>query len=329
MTTTRYLLAGDVGGTKTHLGLFDAATLAMLETRTFASADFSDLPAMLRSFFGGRALRCQAACIGAAGPVLDGVCRITNLSWSIRADELRQFLDCPAFVINDLEANGNGIALLSPSDFHQLQAGTPRLGNAALISAGTGLGECILFWDGTRHIAVPSEGGHASFSPSDPTELDLLAYLWQTYDHVSWERLVSGTFGFAHLYHFFRDTGRAAGSAALEALAATDGYGAAISKFADAGLPIAVAVMERFVALYGAEAGNLALKALATEGLFIGGGIAPKILTWMTKGGFLNAFVAKGRFRSFLEQVPVAVILNERTALLGAARYAKYHAHLS
>lgn len=134
------------------------------------------------------------------------MCRITNLSWSIRADELRQFLDCPAFVINDLEANGNGIALLSPSDFHQLQAGTPRLGNAALISAGTGLGECILFWDGTRHIAVPSEGGHASFSPSDPTGLDLLAYLWQTYDHVSWERLVSGTFGFAHLYHFFSAT---------------------------------------------------------------------------------------------------------------------------
>ncbi len=329
MTTTRYLLAGDVGGTKTHLGLFDAATLAPLETRTFASADFSDLPAMLRSFFGGRERRCQAACIGAAGPVLDGVCQITNLSWSIRADELRQVLDCPAFVINDLEANGNGIAMLSPSDFYQLQEGKPRLGNAALISAGTGLGECILFWDGTRHIAVPSEGGHASFSPSDPTELDLLAYLWQSYDHVSWERLVSGTFGFAHLYSFFRDTGRAAGSAVLEALAATDGYGAAVSKFADEGLPIAVAVMERFVALYGAEAGNLALKALATEGLFIGGGIAPKILKWMTRGGFLDAFVAKGRFRSFLEQVPVAVILNEQTALLGAARYAKHHTHLS
>lgn len=329
MTATRYLLAGDVGGTKTHLGLFEAATLARLESKTFISADFTDLPAMLRAFFGARQLRCQAVCIGAAGPVLDGVCQITNLPWAIRADELRHLLNCPAFVINDLEANGNGIALLSEADFYYLQKGKPRLGNVALIAAGTGLGECILFWDGTHHVAVPSEGGHASFAPSDPTDLDLLAYLWQTYAHVSWERVVSGTFGFEHLYEFFRDTKRASGSAALETFAATHGYGAAISKFADDGLPIAVAVMERFVTLYGAEAGNLALKALATEGLFIGGGIAPKILKWMTTGHFLRAFVAKGRFQSFLEQIPVAVILNEQTALLGAARYAQRHASLA
>ncbi|MFQ3582680.1 MAG: glucokinase [Chloracidobacterium sp.] len=327
--TTPYILAGDVGGTKTHLGLFELATLAPLETKTFASADFTDLLAMIRSFAGARELRCQAVCIGAAGPVLDGVCQITNLTWAIRAAELRQALDCPAFVINDLEANGNGIALLPRSDLYQLQAGKPQLGNAALMSAGTGLGECILFWDGTRHIAVPSEGGHASFSPSNPTEAELLAYLWQTYRHVSWERLVSGTFGFEHIYTFLRDTGRAAGSAELEAMAEAEGYGAAVSKFADQGLPIAVATMEQFVALYGSEAGNLALKALSTAGLFIGGGIAPKILTWMTRGGFLQAFVAKGRFQNFLEQIPISIILNEQTALLGAARYAKYHAHLA
>ncbi len=326
MTTTRYILAGDVGGTKTCLGLFDAATLAPIEIKAYASADFTDMLTIIRSFFGARQPSCQAACIGAAGPVLDGVCQITNLSWSIRADELRQALDCPAFVINDLEANGNGITLLSQSDFHQLQAGEPRVGNAALMSAGTGLGECLLFWDGERHIAVPSEGGHASFSPSDPTEAALLAYLWETYEHVSWERLVSGTYGFEHIYRFLRDTRRAPGSAALEAFADIHGYGAAMSKFADEGLPIAVATMERFVSLYGSEAGNLALKALATEGLFIGGGIAPKILKWMTRGGFRQAFVAKGRFRSFLERVPVAVILNEQAALLGAARYAKRYA---
>ncbi|OYT72985.1 MAG: glucokinase [Chloracidobacterium sp. CP2_5A] len=326
MTTTRYILAGDVGGTKTRLGLFELATLAPVETKTYASADFTDLLSMIRLLFGARELRCQSVCIGAAGPVLDGVCQVTNLSWAIRADELRQALHCPAYVINDLEANGNGIALLSQSDFHQLQAGEPRVGNAALISAGTGLGECMLFWDGERHIAVPSEGGHASFSPSDPTEAALLAYLWEAYEHVSWERLVSGAFGFENIYRFLRDTGRAAGSAELEAFAMAYGYGAAVSTFADKGLPIAVATMERFVSLYGSEAGNLALKALATEGLFIGGGIAPKILKWMTRGGFLKAFAAKGRFRGFLERVPVAVILNERAALLGAARYAKRHA---
>lgn len=326
MTATRYLLAGDVGGTKTHLGLFEAATLAPVEIKTFAGADFPDLPAMLRVFFGGRDVRCQAACIGAAGPVLDGVCHVTNLPWAVRADELRRMLDCPAFVINDLEANGNGIALLPPSDFHVLQAGEPRVGNAALIAAGTGLGECILFWDGTRHVAVPSEGGHAGFAPGDPTEAALLTYLWQTYEHVSWERVVSGAFGFEHIYRFLRDTGRAAGSPELEAFAADHGYGAAVSQFAAAGLPIAVATMERFVALYGSEAGNLALKTLAVAGVFIGGGIAPKILKWMTQGGFLRAFVAKGRFRSFMERIPVAVVLNERTALLGAARYAQHHA---
>ncbi|MGQ9897822.1 MAG: glucokinase [Acidobacteriota bacterium] len=328
MTNPRYLLAGDVGGTKTHLGLFDADSLVLLEMKTFASADFSDLPAMLQAFFGGRTLRCQAVGIGAAGPVLNGVCRITNLPWTIQATELSQLLNCPAFVINDLEANGNGIAQLSPQDFFWLQKGSPRRGNAALIAAGTGLGECLLFWDGTRHIAVPSEGGHASFAPGDPTEADLLIYLWQTHDHVSWERLVSGTFGFANLYNFFRDTGRAVGCSELEAFAATHGYGAAIAKFADEGSPIAISVMKRFVALYGAEAGNLALKTLATTGLFVGGGIAPKILKWMTQG-FLKAFVAKGRFQSFLEQLPVAVILNDRTALLGAAAYAKHHAHLA
>ncbi|MCS7080278.1 MAG: glucokinase [Chloracidobacterium sp.] len=326
MTTTRLLLAGDVGGTKTHLGLFEADSLTPVEIKTFASADFTDLPAMLRAFFGDRDPRCHAACISAAGPVLDGVCHITNLSWAIRVDELRQTLHCPAFVINDLEANGNGIALLPQSDFHPIQAGEPRVGNAALISAGTGLGECILFWDGMRHIPIPSEGGHASFAPSDLTEAALLAYLWETYEHVSWERLVSGTFGFEHLYRFLRDTGRAAGSAELEAFAAAHGYGAAVAKFADEGLPIAVAVMERFVSLYGSEAGNLALKALAVGGVFIGGGIAPKILKWMTAGGFLRAFIAKGRFRRFLERIPVAVILNTQTALLGAAQYAKHHA---
>jgi glucokinase len=329
MAPSHYLLAGDVGGTKTHLGLFDAVTLAPVHVQTFTSTAFENLPAMLQAFLGPQKPRCQAACFGVAGPVLDGTCRITNLNWEIHATQLRQWLDCPAFVINDLEANGNGLALLSESDLFWLQKGTPRPGNAALIAAGTGLGECLLYWDGTRHIASPSEGGHASFAPTNPLEMDLLAYLWQIYDHVSWERIVSGTFGFEHLYNFFRDTGRAAGSPDLETFAASHGYGTAISNFADKGLPIAIAVMECFVALYGAEAGNLALKALATSGLFIGGGIAPKILKWMTTGSFLRAFAAKGRFQAFLEQIPVAVILNNQTALLGAARYAKAHAELA
>lgn len=321
------ILAGDIGGTKSHLGLFHRDSTDIIEMKTFTSGSFSSFPEMVRSFLDGREMKFSAMSFGAAGPVINGRCKITNLSWAIDTTEVSLEFHCSkVFVINDLEANGNGIAVLPESSFFRLQGGDTRMvGNGALVSAGTGLGECMMFWDGKRHIPVPSEGGHNSFSPCNEEEVALLQFLWGKYDHVSWERVVSGSFGFENLYAFLRDTGRETGSPELEALAAENGYGAAVSHFADQDLPIAVRTMNLFVSLYGSEAGNLALKSMATVGLFIGGGIAPKILKWMRSGVFLKAFAAKGRFQKFLESVPVSIILEERTALLGAARYAMLH----
>lgn len=321
------ILAGDIGGTKSHLGLFHRDSTDIVEMKTFSSGSFSNFPEMIRDFLAGREMTFSAMCFGAAGPVINGVCKITNLDWAVDSRQVGTAFKCPkSFVINDLEANGNGIAVLPESSFHRLQKrDNPLIGNGALVSAGTGLGECMMFWDGTRHIPVPSEGGHNSFSPCNEEEVELLRFLWGKYDHVSWERVVSGSFGFENLYCFLRETGREAGSPELETMAGENGFGAAISHFADEGLPIAVRAMRLFVSLYGSEAGNLALKSMATVGLFIGGGIAPKILKWMQNGDFLKAFSAKGRFQRFLESVPVSIILEERTALLGAARYAMLH----
>lgn len=321
------ILAGDIGGTKSHLGLFHRDSTEIIEMKTFTSGSFSNFPEMIRDFIAGRDMKFSSMSFGAAGPVINGVCKITNLDWAIDSLQVGAAFKCAkVFVINDLEANGNGIAVLPDKSFHRLQLSDNRMiGNGALVSAGTGLGECMMFWDGARHIPVPSEGGHNSFSPCNEEEVELLRFLWNKYDHVSWERVVSGSFGFENLYCFLRDTGRESGSPELEARAAESGYGAAISQFADEDLPIAVRTMRLFVSLYGSEAGNLALKSMATVGLFIGGGIAPKILKWMQNGDFLKAFSAKGRFQRFLQSIPVSIILEERTALLGAARYAMLH----
>jgi glucokinase len=316
------ILAGDIGGTKVNLGLFDSA-LAIIESRSFSSRAFSGLPDIIRAFLGDRAPTLSAMSFGAAGPVVNERCQVTNLDWAVDAPELRRAFGVErVFILNDLEANGTGVAHLPETAFHVLQPGVPRVGNAALISAGTGLGQCALFWDGRRHVAAPSEGGHATFAPRNEEDVALLRHLWTRYDHVSWERTLSGSFGFENIYTFLRDTGRAATSPDVEAEIAAAGYGPALVRLAEQNVEIAVKTLERFVALYGAEAGNLALKTMSVAGIFIGGGIAPKILPWLQAEAFLSAFTAKGRFRKFLEDIPVSVILEERTALFGAARYA-------
>jgi glucokinase len=318
------LLAGDVGGTNMRLALFEEEGGRLVEKRRarFATRDFPTLHDALDGFLAGER-RLEAAAFGVAGPVRHGRAEGTNVAFSIDAEEIRADLGAPAVVLNDLEANAWGLAELGPSDFEVLNRGEDDpAGNGALISAGTGLGEAILFRSGAGFVPMPSEGGHSSFAPRNDEEIELLKTLRLRHGHVSWERVVSGP-GLATLYRFERVlSGLAEPEWLTRAIAASGDAAPVVSKSAlDETDPVCQRTMHRFVSLYGAEAGNLALKALATGGLYVGGGIAPKILPLMREG-FFTAFAAKGRFGSILARIPIRVILNDSCAILGAARAA-------
>jgi glucokinase len=226
-------------------------------------------------------------------------------------------------LLNDLEANAYGLAMLAPDDFVALNNGTTEAsGNMAIIAAGTGLGEAGLHWDGGQHHPFASEGGHASFAPSNAFQIELLSYLLREFTHVSWERVVSGP-GLYNIYRFLRDTGRGEEPPWLGEEIRRGDPAAVISQAALAGSSaLCGQALDLFIALYGAEAGNLALKLMASGGVFVGGGIAPKIITKLRDSTFIEAFVAKGRMQSLLQDIPVRVILNDKAALLGAARFA-------
>jgi glucokinase len=324
------ILAGDVGGTHTRLAVFTQheRRLCPVVEATYPSRQFADLESLLRQFMAEHPLPIDRACFGVAGPVRRGRVEATNLAWVVEAPRLARQLHVAAVaLLNDLEANAYGLAVLAPEDFVTLNAGAAdAVGNAAIIAAGTGLGEAGLYWDGTMHHPFACEGGHASFAPNDALQVELLRYLMQEHDHVSWERVLSGP-GLHAIYRFLRDTGRGEEPDWLRAQLEQDDPSAAISQAALAGTSALCAqALDLFVALYGAEAGNLALKFMATGGVFVGGGIAPKILTKLTASTFMQAFVAKGRLRSLLQDIPVRVILNEKAALLGAAYYASRQA---
>ena len=330
------ILAGDIGGTKTTLALFASAAgphgpppgfdraAAIIET--FASRDFASFDALLGDFLARHRPPLVAGCIGIAGPVRQNRCTATNLPWIVDGAALAHRLGLRALaLVNDLEAIGCALDLLAPHEICELQAGEPgAAGNRAVIAAGTGLGEAGLFWDGSLWHPFATEGGHADFAPKDDLEVALLRFLQRDQERVSWERLLSGP-GLANLYRFLIDAEGGASSeppGLAEEMAAGD-PAAAIAKYAAAGRSATCArAIELFVRLYGAESGNLALKMMATGGLYIGGGIAPKNLPFLQTGSFLEAFRAKGRMRPLLEAMPVRVVLNPQAALLGAARYA-------
>lgn len=334
------ILAGDVGGTKTNLGLFaeSPAGLRPVATATFVSARYAGLAAVAREFLGQPAVRealaaaavPAAACFGIAGPVDANRTRTPNLAWEIDGDAVAAELGLPAVrLVNDLYATAEGIPLLTGERLHSLQEGAapgPAPANQALIAAGTGLGMALMpVGERGRRITAPSEGGHADYAPRDEDETALLLYLRRRFgEHVSTERVVSGR-GLQAIYDFLRDSGYAAESPALRA-ALEAGAGDPSQAISEAGLAgtdaLASRALDMFTAAYGAAAGNLALVGTATGGVYIGGGIAPKILAKLTGGLFLRAFLDKGRFASYLERVPVRVILDDRTALLGAARCA-------
>ena len=316
------LLAGDVGATKTNLALYAAAdgVLTAVVEAHFMNEGYRGLEDVVRAFLRDRADVPVAACFGVAGPVANGRTRMPNLGWMIDAPALGRVLALERVVLlNDLEATAHGIATLPPDQLKVLNPGAPVVGgNAALIAAGTGLGEALLYWDGTRHRVCASEGGHADFGPRNAAEIAILVRLMDRFGHVSWERVVSGP-GLHNIYGAL-DVPETPEVAARIA-AATDASATITELALTGGSARSTRALDIFVSAYGAEAGNLALKALATGGVYVGGGIAPKILTRIADGTFMHAFTDKGRFSEWLGRIPVKVILDPKTALRGAAAY--------
>lgn len=324
------ILAGDVGGTKVHLALYDFnnGKLTYKRENRFPAKEYSGLEDIVREFLSSD--KATAACFGVPGPVRDGRLRLTNLPWTLDSRELAANLGIAhVFLINDLEANGYGIAELQPDQIYTLAEGdNSQIGNRALISAGTGLGEGILIWNGRTHTPYPSEGGHADFAARNEDEIDLLRYLKQKYNgRVSWERVVTGM-GMTSIFEFLRDVrGMEVSPSLAEEIAAAHDPNSVITEMALAGRSeICEHTMDMFVSAYGAEAGNLALKILSVGGLYIGGGIAPRILEKLKDGTFMKAFTDKGRLSQLLINMPVRVILESRAAVMGAAAFAEARA---
>ncbi len=321
------LLAGDVGGTKTVVALFDeaASELAVVREATLPSRQFQSLEAILRRFLDdGPPVPITTACFGVAGAVVDGRCVTTNLPWELDEQQLAEAIPAQRVrLLNDVEAAGYGVLGLPSEQLVPLQAGNARKGHMVLIAAGTGLGEAILVWDGTRHSVIASEGGHTDFAPRTDVEMELLRFLQKEFGRVSYERVLSGP-GLSSIYRFLRDTGYAPEPQWLRDRIEREDPSAVIAEPGlSETLPLCTKALELFVSIYGAEAGNLALKALAVGGVFVGGGIAPKIRSKLTDGSFVTAFRDKGRFSGLMASIPIHLALNPRAPLLGAAQVAR------
>ena len=319
-----HVLAGDVGGTKTNLAVYavDAGQgRRVVREASFPSRRYTALETVLAEFMAAGGETIGAAAFGIAGPVIDDAVVTTNLPWRVEARALSAHMGgVKVRLMNDLEATAYGALFLAPEDLVTLNPGTPRTGNRAIIAAGTGLGQAFSTWDGTRYHPVATEGGHADFAPRDEVEMGLLAFLRPQYDHVSWERLLSGP-GLVNIYRFFTESLARPVSPALATAMAGGDPAAAIGAAAVGGTsPTAVEAVDLFIRLYGAQAGNLALTTMAVGGIYVGGGIAPKLLPRLTAAGaFVSGFTTKGRYASLMSQIPVWVILDPKTARLGAA----------
>src|SRR6202789_544877 len=332
------ILAGDVGGTKVHLALYDFANgrLRAIRDEKFPAHEFASLDEVVKKFLGAgegtpatKTEEIAAACFGCPGPVRDGRLKLTNLPWTLDTHDLVQSLSIRNIsLINDLEANGYGIPELTRDKIFVLHAGDPdAIGHGGLIAAGTGLGEALLIWDGRHHRPIPSEGGHGDFAARNNREIALLEYLQHTLKgRVSWERVVSGI-GIKNVYAFLRDVEKIDEPSWLRDRMFNEDPNAVIGEWAEEGTrSLCFETMKIFAGAYGAETGNLALKVLAAGGMYLGGGIAPKILKTLRDGQFMQAFLDKGRLSLLLESIPFSEILDDRCALLGAAAYAEKEA---
>jgi len=326
------ILAGDVGGTKVHLALygFEHGQLVHVRDERFPAHEFSGLQEIVLRFLSESSNpEISAACFGVPGPVRGGRLRLTNLPWVLDTRELSAGLNIThLFLINDLEANGYGIPELTPEQILTLNEGDPSaVGNRALVSAGTGLGEGVLVWNGKTHVPLASEGGHCDFAARSPLEIELLCWLRKKFNgRVSFERVVSGP-GLTNIYTFLRDEKGMEEPAWLRERMQGEDRNAVIGEVGEEGKSdLCEKSLEMFAASYGAEAGNMTLKVLAIGGLYIGGGIAPKMLKTMRGGAFMQAFTDKGRLSDLLVNTPVRIILESRAALMGAAAYAEARA---
>jgi glucokinase len=333
------ILAGDVGGTKVDLALynFEGGGLKVVRTKKYPASEFPTLQDVVKAFLGADdnaeiiEHEVVAACFGCPGPVKDGRLKLTNLPWTLDARELSKILNIPhIFLINDLEANGYGVAELGPNQIFELEAGDKSaVGHRALVSAGTGLGEALLIWNPAvrRHLPLASEGGHVDWAPRNPLEIEMLEWLIKRMNgRISTERVVSGL-GLKNIYEFLRDGKKMEEPVWLrERMEAEDPNFVIGTTGEDGSCELTAKVLEMFASAYGAECGNMGLKLLAAGGVYLGGGIPPKILKTLKNGVFRQAFLDKGRLSPLLHTIPVRVILEEKCALIGAAAYAEARA---
>jgi len=320
------ILAGDIGGTKTVLVLYDESVEPFQAVReaVFKSRDFPQFDQILHQFLGdSNPVKIRAICLGVAGPIQDGQCKTTNLPWLLSEKDLaKDFGAEKVRLLNDLTAAAYGILFLKENEKVTLNEGSSSKGNIAVIAAGTGLGEAMLYLHGQVYLPMASEGGHADFAPQSDQEVALLRYLQKEYPHVSYERILSGP-GLYNIYRFLRDSGFAKEP---EWLVEKFTQGDKSAVVGEMGLtkkdPLCVEALSLFASIYGAEAGNLALKFFSVGGVFVGGGIAPKLLSKLQDGAFMRGFTEKGRYTSLMRTIPVHVVQNSRAPLIGAAQYA-------
>ncbi len=318
-----FVLAGDIGGTKTNLGLFlkgkERPVPKVIET--FSSQNAPDLEHIIRQFLETHKMSVTHACFGVAGPVEIGKSKTTNLPWNISEDRIKkEFNFHRVKLVNDLTATAMAIPLLNQDQFFPLnQAGSIKDRNLALIAPGTGLGKAMLIYQNGRYLPVPSEGGHADFAPNSEAETELWRYLNQHYGHVSIERVVSGS-GLVNIYNWLKDSGHLNEPIWLkQKLKEMDPAKVITEAALGSKDPVCIEAMDMFVSIFGAVAGNLALTGITTGGVYLGGGISPKILSKLKEDTFIEAFTNKGRFKRVLEKISVKVVLNDKAALIGAA----------
>jgi glucokinase len=319
------ILAGDIGGTNARLALFETRNggFHLVSSTIFPSRQYTGLDQIVKEFVTQSGAHPSLACFGIAGPVTNGRVEASNLPWVIESRRLADELKIPeALLINDLEATAWGVGALPPDRLVPLNQVSSIAGNQAVIAAGTGLGEAGLYWDGSRHHVFASEGGHSDFAPLDEPQVELLKYLRGRFGHVSYERVLSGP-GLVNIFEFLRDTGKGRAPDWLVAEMVESDAAKAISEGGLRGqCPICEQALDIFVSVFGAEAGNLALKMKAIGGVFLAGGIAPKILPKLQTSKFLEVFLEKGRLRRLMAMIPIQVITDDKLALLGAARCA-------
>lgn len=322
------ILVGDVGGTKTILALFAKGQGEdnCIKKQYFRSADYQSFSELLVEFLSDISLPIEAACIAVAGRIDDGDCDATNLPWVLKCEEIAQQLSIePVRLINDLEATAWGVLSLPEQDFVDLNSkSVNRVGNIAVLAAGTGLGESIIAWDGEDYHVLAAEGGHADYAPTNQEEISLLQTLFTQYpEHVSCERILSGE-GLYNIYQFLQKKTKNPIKSDIKALFDKNDPAAVISEQALSGKDqLCMQTLDMFCRIYGTESGNLALKCLPYGGVYLAGGIAAKNLPFMQNGKFMEGFLAKGRYQGMLSQIPVRICINPEVALLGALSVAE------